>query len=257
MDFPWTKSHHRHELLAEPFPADWLPYLQANVPVYSRLPDTQQRKLRDTTRILVAEKEWEGVQGQALTDEIKVTIAGHAAWLVLGFDEDYYPNIETVIVYPQGFVVPPRPVDTRGPLAEEEPAPASGMAALPGPVIISWSYVQENLAARDGQNVVLHEFAHKLDMRDGTADGAPYLETDALIETWSRVMSAEYQSLVERTQAGQRDVLNPYGATNAAEFFAVATESFFESGRELQATHPALYAVLRDYYRQDPARLGM
>ena len=217
------------------------------------LPANQQQKLRDATRILVAEKEWEGVQGLTLTDEIKVTIAGHAAWLVLGFDEDYFPNVETVIVYPQGFVVPPPPVGRRGPLAEEEPVTASGLAALRGPVVVSWADIQHSLRARDGQNVILHEFAHKLDMRDGAADGAPYLETDRQIAAWSRVMSAEYQSLVDRTGRGERDVLNPYGATNAAEFFAIATESFFERARELQATHPALYGVLKDFYRQDPA----
>ena len=94
-------------------------------------------------------------------------------------------------------------------------------------------------------------------MRDGAADGAPYLETDAQIETWSRVMSAEYQSLVERTGRGERDILNPYGATNAAEFFAVATESFFESAWELQAAHPELYGVLRDFYKQDPAGMAL
>ncbi len=256
MNFPWSKSHHRQELLASPFPADWLRVLTANVPVYSRLPNAQQQTLQDTTRILVAEKNWEGVQGLTLTDEIKVTISAHAARLVLGFYHDYYPNVETVIVYPQGFLVAPPPAGRRGPLAEEEPAvAASGLAASSGPVIISWADIQQSLRTRDGGNVVLHEFAHKLDMRDGAADGAPYLENTAQIETWSRVMSTEYQALVERTQAGEQDILNPYGATNAAEFFAVVTESFFESARELQETHPALYAVLKDFYRQDPAGL--
>jgi len=255
MNFPWSKSQHRRELLASAFPADWLQTLTANVPVYSRLTNTQQQTLRDTARILVAEKSWEGAAGLTLTDEIKVTIAGHAAWLVLGFDGEYFPNIETVIVYPQGFLVTTRQVETRGVLAETVLA-ASGQAAQQGPVIISWADVRANLAARNGENVVLHEFAHKLDMRDGAADGAPYLDTNAQIEAWSRVMSAEYQALVERTQAGHRDVLNPYGATNAAEFFAVATESFFESARELSATHPELYGVLKDFYKQDSAGLG-
>ena len=254
MHFPWSKSHQRRELLAAPFPADWLQCLQVNIPAYSRLPEAAQQKLRDTTRILVAEKNWEGVHGLALTDEIKVTVAGHAARLVLGFDGDYYPNVETIIVYPQGFLVTERRIETRGVFAESV-VPLSGQAALQGPVIVSWADIRHSLRTGDGQNVILHEFAHKLDMRDGAADGAPYLETDAQIEAWSRVMSAEYQALVERTQAGQRDVLNPYGATNAAEFFAVATESFFESARELLATHPALYGVLCDFYKQDPAVL--
>ncbi len=253
MHFPWSKSHQRQELLASPFPMGWLRCLQINVPAYLRLPETQQQTLRNTIRILVAEKNWEGTQGLTLTDEIKVTVAGYAARLVLGFDGDYYPNVETVIVYPQGFLVTQRRLETRGVFAEEV-LPLSGQAALQGPVIVSWADIQHSLHARDGQNVVLHEFAHKLDMRDGAADGAPYLQNKAQIEAWARVMSAEYASLVERTQAGERDVLNPYGATNAAEFFAVATESFFESARELQATHLELYGVLRDFYRQDPAQ---
>ncbi len=241
--------------MALPFPAGWLRILTANVPVYSRLPNAAQQKLQDTVCILVAEKNWEGAQGLALTDEIKVTIAGHAAWLVLGFDGDYYPNVETIIVYPQGFLVTERRMETRGVFAETL-RPLSGQAALQGPVIVSWADLRHSLRTRDGQNVILHEFAHKLDMRDGAADGAPYLQTKAQIETWAQVMSAEYQSLVERTGRGERDVLNPYGATNAAEFFAVATESFFESARELQASHPELYGVLRDFYRQDPAALS-
>ena len=135
------------------------------------------------------------------------------------------------------------PVDTRGPLAEEEPAvAASGLAALSGPVILSWSGHPGTAShARDGQNVILHEFAHKLDMRDGAADGAPYLENNAQIETWSRVMSAEYQSLGGADAGrGERDVLNPYGATNAAEFFAVATESFFESATGAASHAPGI-----------------
>gem|GEM_PF-272980 len=254
MEFPWSKSQHRRELLASPFPAGWQRILVANVPAYSRLPEAQQQALRDTTWILVAEKNWEGASGLTLTDEIKVTVAGHAARLVLGFEREYFPNVETIIVYPQGFLVTTRRVETRGVFAEQVLA-ASGQAAQQGPVIVSWADVRDNLAAQDGQNVVLHEFAHKLDMRDGAADGAPYLDTNAQIKVWSRVMSAEYQALVERTQAGHRDVLNPYGATNAAEFFAVVTESFFESARELLGGHPELYAVLKDFYKQDPAGL--
>ena len=193
------------------------------------------------------------MQGLTLTDEIKVTIAGMASLLVLGMDHEYYPNVETVIVYPQGFLVTQQRMETRRVLAEEV-LPLSGQAALSGPVIVSWADVRASIAGSGG-NVVLHEFAHKLDMRDGAADGAPYLETNTQIERWSRVMSAEYQQLVAETQAGERGVLNPYGATNAAEFFAVATETFFENAQALLEVHPELYAVLRDFYHQDPAVL--
>ena len=251
MMFPWSKPHQRQALLAEPFPEAWRRILLANVRLYRRLPPEQQRTLEDGTRIIVSEKEWEGVQGLTLTDEIKVTIAGMASLLVLGMEHDYYPNVETIIVYPNSFRIKTVRSETRGVFGEEV-LTASGQAALQGPVIVSWADVLASIAGSGG-NVVLHEFAHKLDMRDGAADGAPYLENDAQIERWSRVMSAEYQALVAQTQAGERGILNPYGATNAAEFFAVATESFFESARELQAAHPELHGVLRDFYHQDPA----
>jgi Mlc titration factor MtfA (ptsG expression regulator) len=253
MMFPWSKSHHRQELLAEPLPDTWRQYLQSNIALYRRLPPDAQRKLEDGTRIILAEKEWEGVQGLTLTDEIKVTISGMASLLVLGFDDEYYSNVETILVYPNSFVVTTVRSSTRGVFGEEEMT-ASGQAALQGPVIVSWADVRAGIAS-GGQNVVLHEFAHKIDMRDGSADGAPYLENAAQIETWSRVMSAEYQALVAQTQAGERGVLNPYGATNAAEFFAVATETFFEKSQALLEVHPELYAVLRDFYHQDPAAL--
>jgi len=253
MQFLWFKSHQRQELLAAPFPEAWRRILSANVALFRRLPPSEQQKLKDGTRILIAEKNWEGVQGLTLSYEIKVTIAGMASLLVLGFDDDYYPNVETILVYPNSFVVTTVRSSTRGVFGEQV-LTASGQAALQGPVIVSWADVRAGIAS-GGQNVVLHEFAHKLDMRDGSADGAPYLENDAQIERWSRVMSAEYQKLAAETQAGERGVLNPYGATNAAEFFAVATESFFENAPALLEMHPELYAVLRDFYHQDPAAL--
>ncbi len=253
MQFPWFKSHQRQELLAVAFPEVWRQYLLSNIALFRRLPQSEQRKLEDDTRILIAEKDWEGVQGLTLTDEIKVTISGMASLLVLGFDDDYYPNVETILVYPDSFLITTVRSETRGVFGEQV-LTASGQAALQGPVIVSWTDIRAGIAS-GGQNVVLHEFAHKLDMRDGSADGAPYLENDAQIETWSRVMSAEYQRLVAETQAGERGVLNPYGATNAAEFFAVATESFFENAQALSEMHPELYAILRDFYHQDPVVL--
>ncbi len=253
MMFPWSKSRQRQALLTAPFPGNWRRILRANIALYRRLPTDTQRKLEDGTRIIVAEKNWEGVQGLTLTDQIKVTIAGMASLLVLGFDDDYYPNLETILAYPGSFLIKTVRNETRGVFGEQV-LTASGQAALQGPVIVSWADIRAGIAS-GGQNVVLHEFAHKLDMRDGSADGAPYLENATQIETWSRVMSAEYQRLVAETQAGERGVLNPYGATNAAEFFAVATESFFENAPALWEMHPELYALLRDFYHQDPAAL--
>ena len=253
MNFPWSKTHHRRELLAQPFPVSWLGYLAANVAFYRYLSSEEQQKLGDIARVLVAEKSWEGCGGLALTEEKQVAIAAQAALLVLGFEDEYYPNVETILVYPQGFLVTVRRPGAGG-IIQEQIVPYAGEAALRGPVVISWADAHRGgREAGDGRNVVLHEFAHKLDMRDGAADGAPYLRDAAQIEVWSRVMSAEYQSLVERTAAGEPTLLDAYGATDAAEFFAVATECFFELPRQMQEEHPELYAVLRGYYKQDPA----
>jgi len=253
MIFPWSKTHHRRELLAQPFSVSWLGYLSANVALYRSLSNAEQQKLGDITRVIIAEKSWEGCGGLALTEEMQVAIAAQAALLVLGFEDEYYPNVETILVYPQGFLVTVRRPGPRGVVAEQV-VPYAGEAALRGPVVISWADARRGgREAGDGRNVVLHEFAHKLDMRDGAADGAPYLRDGAQIEEWARVMSAEYQALVAATQAGEPTLLDAYGATNAAEFFAVATECFFELPRQMQGEHPDLYAVLRGYYRQDPA----
>ena len=254
MRFPWQKNRNRRELLAQPFPIEWQAYLSA-VAYYALLPNFQQSTLQDITRILIAEKHWEGCGGLTLTDEMQVVIAAQAAVLVLGFDADYYANVETILVYPSGFLVTTTRSET-GRVLREELVPLSGEAALRGPVIVSWSdALHGGRSVGDGRNVVLHEFAHKLDMRDGAADGAPYLKDGAQVARWSSVMSAEYAVLVRQTQAGEPTLLDAYGATNAAEFFAVATECFFERPRPMQHFHPELYGVLRDYYRQDPAEL--
>lgn len=253
MNFPWSKTHQRRELLAQPFPIAWLGYLAANVALYRTLTSKEQAKLGGIARVLVAEKSWEGCGGLVLTEEIVVTIAAQAALLTLGFEDEYYPNVETILVYPQGFLVTVRRPGVGG-VIQEQVVPYAGEAAQRGPVVISWAdALWGGRTPGDGHNVVLHEFAHKLDMRDGVADGAPYLRDGAQIETWSRVMSAEYHGLLAAIGAGEPTLLDAYGATNAAEFFAVATECFFELPRHMQSEHSELYMVLRDYYRQDPA----
>ena len=210
MQFPWTKNAHRRELLAQPFPAQWLEHIAANVAYYHCLPAEEQAKLRDITRILIAEKNWEGCAGLTLTEEIKVTIAAQAALLVLNFDGDYYPNVETILVYPQGFLVSQPPPGSQPRHCRRNAAAfRAGGLARAGHRFLVVCPAGRQASAGDGHNVVLHEFAHKLDMRDGAADGAPYLQDAAQIEDWARVMSAEYQTLVEQTQAGQETLLRP------------------------------------------------
>jgi Mlc titration factor MtfA (ptsG expression regulator) len=251
--FAWLTEHRRRSILAEPFPEEWLNILSRDMPVYARLTPEEQSQLRDLMRIFIAEKNWEGCGGLTLTDEIKVGIAGQACLLILHFDREIYPNVESILVYPNAFVVN---IPNTGPggVVDESPHGLLGEAWQTGPVIVSWADARSGgMNTHDGRNVVYHEFAHKLDMRDGSADGVPRLEDDARYEEWARVMSAEYADLVKRAEHHQQSLLDPYGAVNAAEFFAVATECFFERSVRMRETHPDLYEVLQGFYRQDPA----
>lgn len=249
----FLRERRRHEVTSQPFPEAWLGYLQENVPYYAMLAPTEQTKLRDDLRILIAEKNWEGCGGLTLTDEMRVTIAAQASVLLLGLDHDYYPTVESILVYPEGYVAPDR---QRGPdgVVDAWPSARLGEAWLRGPIVLSWSDAEIGGSnSEDGHNVVYHEFAHKLDMNDGAADGVPLLHDQAEVEQYASVMSAEFDHLVRHSGQDQAKVLDKYAATNAAEFFAVCTEAFFEKPVRMRDQHPALYRVLRDYYRQDPA----
>ncbi len=253
MVFAWLTERRRHALLAEPFPSAWLDVLQRDTPFYLRLTSEERSHLHDLLRIFIAEKNWEGCGGLTLTDEIKVEIASQACLLILNLDREIYPNVESILVYPAAFVAKQQSLGPDG-VMHEAPGGLLGEAWLTGPVIISWADTRDGgLNATDGRNVVYHEFAHKLDMRDGSADGVPPLADDAQYETWARVMSSEYADLVHKVAHGQHSLLDAYGAVNAAEFFAVATECFFEKSVRMRETHPDLYAVLSGFYRQNPA----
>ncbi len=228
-----------------PFPVAWLPYVEA-LPFYGTLTPTEQERLRHILRVLAEEKRWEGCGGLAITDEVKVTIAAQAALLVLNFDDDYYPGVQTILVYPSAFIVD---YDADG-----HPDVHLGEAWDDGPVVLAWDSAAHGAADhRDGINVVLHEFAHKLDQVDDLSDGTPALRDREAYVRWKEVMTQEYERLIRNDEAGHATLLDPYGAGNPAEFFAVATECFFEEARQLRREHPALYELFRDYYRQDPA----
>jgi Mlc titration factor MtfA (ptsG expression regulator) len=268
MVFGWFKEHQRQALVAKPFPADWESYLQQNMRLYAKLLPESQSHLRDILRVIIAEKYWEGCGGLEINEEIQVTIAAQAALLLLGIPHDYFPNVESILIYPTAFMMPkPRERDTfnpisgrwRGPdgVVDSSPEPRLGEAWQQGPVILSW---QDVLAGgrnqSDGHSVVLHEFAHKLDMRDDQPDGVPHLADQADYENWAEVMTAEYLALVDDTRHRRPTLLNQYAITNGAEFFAVATECFFERGRLMQQTHSRLYQALSGFYHQNPADWG-
>jgi MtfA peptidase len=254
MLFDWLFRPSRHEarreLLAEPFPTQWLPHVE-RLPFYRALDERGQQRIRDDLRVLIAEKDWEGCGGLVLTDEIQVTIAAQASLLLLNIEHEYFKDVQTILVYPNAYKTSPQR-DAAGVVREGQAN--LGEAWRGGPVVLSWdATMQGSLDPKDGHNLVLHEFAHKLDMLDGLADGTPPLESKEQFKTWVKTMTKEFHILRDAAESGRATVMDTYGATNPAEFFAVATECFFEKAHKLLEKHPSLYACLRDYYHQDPA----
>ncbi len=253
MIFDWFRDKRRKERLEQPFPPEWSLFLDNNVAHYAYLTAEERERLHADLTIVADEKSWEGCGGQEITGEIKVTIAGQACLLLLNLEHDYFANVESILVYPTSYVARESGLGSDG-LLHEGPSQRLGEAWSNGPVVLSWEDVRTGgMNALDGHNVVLHEFAHKLDLGDGGVDGVPRLDDEAQYERWADVMSAEYRRLVDSSEHGRAELLDSYGATNAGEFFAVATECFFEKARQMRDTHPELYDVLRSYYRQDTA----
>lgn len=252
----WLRERRRRKLLAAPFPVGWEDHILRNVAHYAWLDAQERQQLRDLVRVFVAEKHWEGCGGLTLDDEIRVTIAAQACLLVLGLPHELYRNVQSILVYPSTVVAPQRRLGAfeipRKPV--EGPLPILGEAQMRGPVILVWDAVKRTgRHPESGHNVVYHEFAHKLDMLDGRADGTPPLHGRAEVQRWAEVCTREYLALREHAERGERSLLDEYGASSEAEFFAVATEQFFDQPIALSSRHPELYGVLQAFYRQDPA----
>jgi MtfA peptidase len=234
----------------------WEAALQRYAPFLRALSDQQRRKLRASIQILVREKFWEGCGGLTMTDEIKVTIAAHASRLTLGWQDEYFQHVKTILVYPDAYLAPSQDVVGPGVVLEGH-SERVGEAWHRGPVILAWREVVAS--ARHGRragNVVLHEFAHQLDMENGAdADGLPILASPTLAARWEPVLQRHYEQLCWACQHGHRSTLDCYGATNEAEFFAVATEAFFENPHGLKHEMPELYDLFQEYYGQDPAAM--
>jgi MtfA peptidase len=253
--FDIFKRRRRERLRSAPFPPAWLDIIVKNVPIYNRLPEADRRELQGHIQVFLFEKHFEGCGGLELTDEMKVTIAAQACLLLLHREADCYTRLITILVYPHAYVARSVEPIGNGVVLEGETV-RLGEAWRDGVVVLSWDDVRSGATdIHDGQNVVLHEFAHQLDQEDGSADGAPMLERRSQYVTWARVLGAEYEKLRRDAERGRSSVLDQYGATNPAEFFAVATECFFENPVPLEKKHPELYAELKAYYRQDPGQL--
>ena len=243
--------------LARPLAPDLVAILERNLAQYARMNEGQQRRLRRLVQQFLHEKAFVGCAGLEVTDEMRVTIAAQACMLVLGRTGDaspasLYPSLHAVLVYPGAFLVPRREVDAAGVVTEQR-QDLLGESWGDGRVILSWDHVRRaGVEESPDHNVVLHEFAHQLDSESGSTNGAPYLGSTERYRSWSEVLSRNYAALRRDAMWGQRGVLDHYGASSPAEFFAVATESFFEQPWELSARHPDLYEEFMKYFRVDP-----
>jgi MtfA peptidase len=237
---------------ASVLPVGWEHWTAAAVAHWHVLDTTERERLGQLMAQLVALKRWEAARGFEITYEIQVVIAAQAALLILGLDFDHYRDVGSIIVHPSTMTVRgPRAGPASG-VVTDGPMPILGQAhGRRGPVLIAWDAVRADARHPErGHNVVIHEFAHKLDMLDHVVDGTPPLPDAESRARWVAVCTAEYR----RLRAGRGGhLLRPYAGVNPGEFFAVATEVFFAQPAELQADKPDLYEVLRDFYRQDPA----
>jgi Mlc titration factor MtfA (ptsG expression regulator) len=250
----WFRHFRRRRGSSDRLPDAWMDILRENAPFSSRLPADQQAKLRRSINIMVAEKYWEGCGGLTMTDQIKVTVAAHASRLTLGFDGEHFDGVRSILVYPNAYLAPQHQPVGSGVVVEAQSG-RTGEAWPGGPVILSWADALAGARQTNwSHNLILHEFAHQLDLQNGRhADGVPVIESAGEAQTWLRVMTAHYDQLRQQCSRGRATVLDCYGAVNMAEFFAVATEAFFQIPQLLRADAPELYAVLRTFYRQDPA----
>lgn len=235
-------------------PSEWRPLIEERVPLTRKLTEPEWSRLLRLVRGFVREKNFEGLDGITVTDQMKVIVAAQACLLLLHIEMDRpFPAVRSILVYPGTFVPKSPDLDGHMRLEVSEPVPTLG-ESLRDVIVLSWDSVLESLAhPDDGHNVVLHEFAHQLDQEDGYVDGTPLLEAPSSTRVWARVLRERFEELQRKTLAGEIDLLNEYGATDRAEFFAVATELFFERPVDMRDRYPDLYRELKGFYRQDPA----
>jgi Mlc titration factor MtfA (ptsG expression regulator) len=253
MFFTWFRERRRRRILAEAFPEVWRGVLRERVRHYQYLNDAQRARLEGCVQVLVAEKDWASGSGFAITDEVKVTIAGFAGVMTLGLTEPYYfDRLDTIIVYAGGYVARRSEFDTTQSWFEPS-SERLGEAWHRGPVILSWAEIGGRKGRRPGDNLVFHEFAHHVDGLAGEIDGVPPMTNFKQERMWYRVTEEEFHRLADDARHRRATLLDQYGATDRAEFFAVATECFFERPRAMRELHPALYQVLSEFYCQNTA----
>jgi hypothetical protein len=252
----WALERRRRaRLLATPLKPEHARIVRRRVPVYAQLPAEHRARLDGLINRFLDEVKFHGAEGLEVNDDMRLTIAAQACLLIVNKPNRWYSSLKTIFIYPSAFRN--RMGHADGLTVSEHGPVRSGESWARGPVILAWDHAAFGaFIAHDGENVVMHEFAHQLDNETGVTDGAPLLDSDQSASRWARVFQTAYGRLHENLAAGRPAVFNPYGATSPAEFFAVATEIFFERPRDLRAAEPELYGELAQYYRLDPAAWG-
>lgn len=248
------KKWRRRRTMSQPFPDEWKRILHRNVPYAELLPSDLQKKLRGYIQLFLEEKTFEGCAGLEIDDEIRVTIAAQACILMLGSSDlsTFYESLRSVLVYPESYVAKVKDHHNSF-FVEEGFQHRQGEAWSRGNIVLAWDEVKKGASdIHDGQNLVFHEFAHQLDYEYGATEQVEYEEESHFL-SWARVLGGEYQNFLQSLEQNQQTLIDEYGATNLAEFFAVITECFFEKPRELKSKHPQLYRELTEFYQQDPS----
>ena len=226
----------------------------SQVAVLQRLNSVERHRLRELASEFLQVKAFSGAGGLVLNAEMRTLIAAQACLLILELDLGYFDGWHEIIVYPDPFVVRRDEIDTTG-LVHATRHVLGGEAWSRGPVVLSWSDARPGAYPHgEGSNVILHEFAHKLDMLNGAANGMPPLHKDMRLETWTRVFQHAYDDLYRRREHHHHSCIDNYALENPAEFFAVTTEIFFENPQCIVHLYPELYDQLQQFYRQDPLR---
>lgn len=256
--FGLLRKRRRNRIRNRPFPAEWRNILERSFPIYRRLNQQDRTELEGHILVFLAEKQFEGCGGQEITDEVRVLIAAQACLLLLHRQTDYYPQLKSVLVYPSTFIAKTHRRE-EWETTDRWARARLGESWQQGAVVLAWDAARKGAEEpSDGRNLVLHEFAHQLDQEDGLADGVPQLGGSGVAErrgrytVWAKAFEREFRALNQVLEQNNDTLLDAYGATDYAEFFAVATECFFEKPHQLKKRHPQLYAQLQRFYQQDP-----
>lgn len=245
----------RKRKLRQPFPEAWRQELNRSVPLYRKLSADLKSRLEQQVQLFLAEKTFYGCDGFEVDDRVRITVAGHACLLIVARPFSDYDEVRSILVYPDVYRV--QAPERDGMVVSVSDQIRAGEASSTGQVVLAWSECEEGAMHPEGEhNVILHEFAHQLDYLDGMADGAPPLYGQQA-EEWQHTMTKAYEDLRHSLRHHHQGWLDPYGATQPAEFFAVLTEAFYQKPQHLKETQPAVYAVLCEYYRVDPMNLNL